>query len=395
MLKLSDSAGKLVGQKMFQILSKAQKLEQLGKPIIHLEIGDPDFETPKHISEAAIQSIRSGNTHYTNSLGLLELRELARDVTKKSRFFRPDLDQILVTPGANYQIYLALSCLVNKEDEVIVPNPSFVSYSSIINFIGAKAVHLPLKESNNFKINPDELEGLVTKKTKAIIINSPNNPTGSILSKLEILRIYEIASKFNIAIISDEIYSRMLYEDSSISFYSPSMIDECKERTILINGFSKSYAMTGWRIGVLTAPNYLIEKMGLLLESTLSCVPAFTQHAALEALKSDQEEISGMVDEFRKRRDRIVFRLNKIKGFSCVVPHGAFYVFPNITKTEMSSEAVAELLLEELGIASCPGTIFGSEGEGFIRFCYANSIANIEEAMDRLENHFGVKNETI
>jgi aspartate/methionine/tyrosine aminotransferase len=183
----------------------------------------------------------------------------------------------------------------------------------------------------------------------------------------------------------------MLYEDSDINFYSPSMIDDCKERTILINGFSKSYAMTGWRIGVLTAPNYLIQKMGLLLESTLSCVPKFTQYAALEALKADQEEISAMVGEFRKRRDYIVNRLNKINGFSCVIPHGAFYAFPNITRTNLKSEELAGLLLEKLDIAVCPGTIFGSEGEGFLRFCYANSIENIEEAMNRIENFFGAK----
>lgn len=389
MLKLSNSANHLVGQKMFQILSKAQKLEQSGKNIIHLEIGDPDFDTPEHINNAAINSINNGDTHYTNSLGILELREYARCVTEKSRFFKPDLDQILVTPGANFQIYLALACLVNIDDEVIVPNPSFVSYSSIVNFIGAKVVSLPLKENNNFKIDPDALEKRITKLTKVIIINSPNNPTGSILSKSDIEKIYEIASKHNIAIISDEIYSRMLYEDSDINFYSPSMIDNCKERTILINGFSKSYAMTGWRIGVLTAPNYLIQKMGLLLESTLSCVPKFTQYAALEALKADQEEISAMVGEFRKRRDYIINRLNKIDGFSCVIPHGAFYAFPNITRTNLKSEELADLLLEKLDIAVCPGTIFGSEGEGFLRFCYANSIENIEVAMNRMENFFG------
>ena len=391
MLKLSDAASNLVGQKMFQILSKAQKLEESGRNVIHLEIGDPDFGTPKHINDAAIKSINKGDTHYTNSLGISELREFARGVTEKSRFFKPDLDQILVTPGANFQIYLALACLVNYDDEVIVPNPSFVSYSSIVNFIGAKVVSLPLHEKNYFKIDPDELKKRITKSTKVIIINSPNNPTGSILSKSDIEKIYEIASKNNIAIISDEIYSRMLYEDSYINFYSPSMIDDCKERTILINGFSKSYAMTGWRIGVLTAPNYLIKKMGLLLESTLSCVPKFTQYAALEALKADQEEISAMVSEFRKRRDYIVNRLNKIDGFSCIIPHGAFYAFPNIRKTNLKSEELADLLLEKLDIAVCPGTIFGSEGEGFLRFCYANSIKNIEEAMNRIENFFGAK----
>lgn len=391
MLNLSEASNFLVGQKMFQILAKAQFMETKGHPIIHLEIGDPDFNTPNHISEAAINSIKKGNTHYTNSNGIIELREYAKVVTKKSRNFSPDLDQLLVTPGANFQIYLALACLINKSDEVIVPNPSFVSYSSIINFLGGKVVDLPLLECNKFIPDISTLENLITKRTKVIIINSPNNPTGSILPENIVREIYKIAEKYNLAIISDEIYSRMLYEDSDTKFFSSSMIDQCKVRTILINGFSKSYAMTGWRIGVMTAPNFLINKMNLLLESTLSCVSKFIQDAALEALKSEQNEIIDMVKEYRNRRDLIYKRLNKIKNISCISPSGAFYIFANIKKLGISSEEVTNIFLEKLNIAVCPGSIFGSYGEGYVRFCYANSFKNINLAMDRLENYYGTE----
>lgn len=390
-MKLSRSSDNLVGQKMFQILAKAQELEKNGKNIIHFEIGDPDFNTPKNIKNAAIKSIKDNQTHYTNSMGIIELRKAACDVTFKSRDFKPNIEQVLVTPGANFQIFLAVSCIINPGDEVIIPDPSFVSYASIVNFLGGKIVNVRLKEKNEFRLNPDDIAKKITAKTKIIIINSPHNPTGSVMNKQEIESIYELASRNNLYLLSDEIYSRMIFNDSKTSFFSPSSIDKCKKHTILINGFSKSYAMTGWRLGVMTAPKNLVHKMGLLQETALSCVPKFTQLAGLEALVGSQKKIEEMVLEFKKRRDLLVRLLNNINGFNCLEPKGAFYVFPNIKNTNLTSNKIAAVLLNECGIAVAPGNIFGKNGEGYIRICYANSIKNITNGMNIMKNYFGVK----
>jgi aspartate aminotransferase len=386
MMRLSESAKRLEGQKMFQILAKAQELERHGKNILHFEIGDPDFDTPKNIVEEACYSLKKGYTHYASSSGMLELKVAAADVTEKSRGFRPDLNQILVTPGANVQIYYALACAVNPGEEVRIPNPGFVSYRSIINFIGAKAISIPLYEKNEFRLNPGEVEKAVTNKTKMIIINSPNNPTGAVMKREEIEEVYEISKKHNIYLLSDEIYARMIYSDSETKFNSPSKYDSCKERTIVVNGFSKSYAMTGWRLGVVTGPAELIEKMGLLLEITSSCVSPFIQKSGIEALKGSQEPIKLMVEEFRKRRDLTLEGLNSIPNISCSKPKGAFYAFPNISKTKMKSEEFCDYVLKEAGVALCPGSFFGSYGEGYVRFCYANSLDNIEKGIERIRN---------
>ncbi len=390
-MKLSRSSDNLVGQKMFQILAKAQELEKKGKKIIHFEIGDPDFDTPINIKNAAINSIKNNDTHYTNSMGILELRKAACKVTLNSRGFEPDIEQVLVTPGANFQIFLAVSCIINPGDEVIIPDPSFVSYSSIVNFLGGKTINVKLKEKNEFRLNPDDIAKKITTKTKIIIINSPHNPTGSVMNRKEIESIYKIAKKNNLYLISDEIYSRMIFNDSKTSFFSPSSIDYCKKNTILINGFSKSYAMTGWRLGVMTAPKDLINKMGLLQETALSCVPKFTQIAGLEALIGSQKKINEMVIEFKKRRDLLVHLINNIRGFSCLEPKGAFYVFPNIKNTRLNSEQISSKLLVDCGIAVAPGNIFGKNGEGYIRICYANTITNITTGMNIMKNYFGVK----
>ena len=388
---LTFASSRLVGQKMFQILALAKDLENQGKDIIHFEIGDPDFPTPKNIKDAAINSINSNETHYTNSFGIPDLRNLACEVTLKSRGFKPLIDQVLVTPGANFQIYLIAACVINNGDEVIIPDPSFVSYESIINFIGGVVVNVPLKESNYFHVDPIDIKNKITKKTKLIILNSPNNPTGSVMRESEIREIYSLCEKNNIYLISDEIYSRMIYKDSHTNFFSPSIIDNCNSRTIVINGFSKSYAMTGWRLGVVTGPANLIKKMNLLLETLVSCVPVFTQRAGIEALSCPQTEIESMVSEYRARRDFIYTHLNQINGFDAIRPDGAFYIFPNITKTGLSSDEISDLILKKINIAVAPGSIFGQHGEGYIRLCYANSMKNIESGLNRLTNYFGKK----
>lgn len=385
MRRLSDAATQLVGQKMFQILAHAQELERCGHNILHFEIGDPDFDTPQNIVGAAHDSLDRGETHYANSMGLLELRQAAIDVTARSRMFLPDMDQVLVTPGANVQIYLAIACTVNPGEEVIIPDPGFVSYASIINFLGAVPVRIPLIEANCFRLDPDDVKKAITPRTRMIIINSPSNPTGAVMNENELREIYNLAHRNGIYLLSDEIYARMVYEDEDVKFHSPGMYDGCRENTIIANGFSKSYAMTGWRLGVVTGPADLIAKMGMLLETITSCVSPFIQRAGIEALQGSQGQIDLMMVEFRRRRDILVEGLNTLPGFNCLKPKGAFYAFPNIMDTGLSSDELAEFLLERAGVAVSPGTIFGHYGEGYIRLCYSNSIDNIEKAIRRMQ----------
>lgn len=384
MKKLSEAAHKLEGQRMFQILGRAMELERQGKEILHFELGDPDFNTPENIVETAIKALKNGDTHYAPSSGLMELKEAAADVTLKSRGFRPKPEQLLVCPGANVMIYYAAACVVNPGEEVIVPDPGFVSYFSILKFLGIKIVRIHLHEENEFRLNPDDVKKAITPKTRMIIINSPSNPTGAVMTEDEIREIYDIAEQHDLYLLSDEIYARMIYADTTTRHHSPSRYDHCRERTIIVNGFSKSYAMTGWRLGVATGPAEVISKMGLLLETTTSCVSPFIQRAGIEALRGSQKPIVDMVQEFRKRRDTIVEGLNSIPGVTCLKPKGAFYVFPNIKKTGLSSEEFAELMLAKAGVALAPGPIFGEHGEGYVRLCYANSIKTISKAIERM-----------
>lgn len=381
MPQLSYAASRLVGQRMFQILAKAQELERAGSSMLHFEIGEPDFMTPTNVSEAAVSAIRSGDTHYVNSMGLLEFRLAAINTTEKSRGFRPDLSQILVTPGANVQIYLALACAVNPGEEVIIPDPGFVSYASIIEFVGAIPVRVPLREKNEFRLDPDDVEAAITSRTRMIIINSPSNPTGAVMTEDQIEGVFRLAKQHNIFLLSDEIYARMVYYDGIETFHSPSKYDACRENSIIVNGFSKSYAMTGWRLGVVTGPSELIAKMGLLLESTLSCTSPFTQRAGIAALEGGQAKVDEMILDYRKRRDVMVEGLNSIPGIRCSRPRGAFYVFPSIKDTGLTSDEMADLLMNKAGVVVSPGNIFGDHGEGYIRLCYANSMENIEKAI--------------
>ena len=388
--KLSNLSDRLKGQRMFQILSETKALEKKGQNILHFELGDPEFDTPLPVIEKTIQSLKSGRTHYESSFGVLGLREKAVEVTSRSRKFIPKIEQVLVTPGANYQIYLALACIADKGDEVIIPDPGFVSYSSICNFLDLRPVSLHLKETDNFQHKASDIEKLITSKTKVIIINSPGNPTGGVTEKKELEAIYELAEKFNIWILSDEIYARIIYPEGP-NFFSIGTIDQCKKRTIIINGFSKAYAMTGWRVGVVIAPDFLIIKMNLLLESTLSCVPAFIQDGALEALSLEEKFWKSMVDDYKKRRDNLVKGLNSIKGFTCLLPFGAFYAFPNIKGTGLNDLQISKKLLYECGIAVTPGSYFGTKGVSNIRFSYVCGLSSIDEAIKRLQACFGLK----
>ena len=388
MKSLSQVTSKIDGQPMFKYLDMAKSLEANGQHLIHMEIGEPDFDTPKNVTWAAVQSLSNGETHYGSSFGLQEFREAVQFATERSRGFRPDLDQVLITPGANIAIYYAVFCLVDPGFEVIVPDPGFSTYYSNIKMCGAVPVRVPLKEENEFRMSPDDIEAAITDKTRLIIINSPQNPTGSVLTTDEVKRIYEIAKKHDIYIYSDEIYARMNYEP--IGFASPSIYDHCKEHVILSNGFSKAFAMTGWRLGTLIGPANVIERMAALLQTTSSCVSTFVQRAGIEAIRGSQETVTNMMAEYRARRDLLVDGLNRVKGFKCLRPGGAFYVFPNITATGLSSDQVVEKLMDA-GVVTLPGHCFGEHGEGYIRLCYATSRENIQEGLNRIYKALGTK----
>jgi aspartate/methionine/tyrosine aminotransferase len=381
MKEITQAALRIDGQPMFWVLDRARRLEAQGQDIIHLEIGDPDFGTPHNVTDAAIESLRAGHTHYTSSYGLPELREAIRFATRRSRGFEPDLSQVLVTPGANTQIYYAVMCLVEPGMEVIVPDPGFSTYYSVIKMLGAKAVPVRLKEENQFRMDPKDIEAAITDRTRLIIINTPHNPTGSVMTQQEVRAVYDIAVDNDVYVYSDEIYARMSYGDV---FYSPSVYDQCREHVILSNGFCKSFAMTGWRLGTLIGPELVVERMAALLQTVASCVQPFIQRAGIRAINGDQSEVAAMMQEYRARRDLLVAGLNSIPGFDCLTPDGAFYVFPNIKATGMTSDALAEYLLEDAGVALLPGTCFGANSEGYLRLCYANSKANIREALQRI-----------
>ncbi len=381
--RLTKFANTIDGQPMFKVLAKVQEMQKEGKDIIHFEIGDPDFETPKNITDAGVKALREGKTHYAPSTGIKELRESVRATTARSRKFLPDLNQVLIVPGANIGIYYAVRCLVEPGDEVIVPDPGFPTYYSVLKACGVTAVRVPLKEENAFRMNPDDVRAAITPKTRMIIINSPQNPTGSVMTKEEVVEIAKIAKDHDVYLYSDEIYSRMYFAEG-VYFSSPSFLDHCKERTIIANGFSKAFAMTGWRIGALVGPADVIAKMDLLLQTTSSCVPPFIQYAAIEAISGDQSAVNAMADEYKMRMQVLVDGLNSIPGIRCLPPSGAIYVFPSIRDTGMTSEEFTDFALEEAGVAVLPGTNFGNYGEGYIRMCVVSSREDIQKGIDRL-----------
>lgn len=382
--RLATAANNLEGQPMFKVLAKVQELERTGRDMVHFEIGDPDFDTPTNIVEAACAALRGGETHYTSSMGLFDFREAVRKTTSRTRGFTPDIEQILVTPSANIIIYYVIRCLVNPGDEIIVPDPGFPSYYASIKFCDAVPVPVPLREDNEFRMSPDDVRRAITPKTRLIILNSPHNPTGSVMTSEEIDAMAEIAEEYNVFLYSDEVYARMIFEDTT-TFRSPASRDRCRERTIVANGFSKGFAMTGWRLGVAIGPTDVIEKMGLLLQTTSSCVSPFIQRAGIEAIEGDQSQVLAMMEEYRLRRDLLVDGLNRIPGINCLKPGGAIYVFPNISGTGLTSEQFADLMMDKAGVALLPGTNFGKAGAGFVRLCYAVSRERISEGLKRIE----------
>ena len=383
MTELSFGSKKIYGEAAFEVLARAQELERKGKKILHFEIGEPDIETPENIVQAGIKAIKNKKTHYVPSVGLLELRKAVQDEIEKTRGYRPDLSQIVITPGLKPGIFFSMLAIVNPGDEVIYQDPGYPTYGSVSSFIGAKEILVPLLEENEFRMNPDDIEERITKKTKLIIINSPQNPTGSVMTKSELEQIAELAEQHNIFIVSDEIYSKMTYESKH---FTATKRDEAKKRSVLLDGFSKYYAMTGWRLGYMITPKKMAERLQDFLVSAVSCTASFTQYAGVEALTGDQSFIPEMMKRFKEKRDKIVKGLNTVPGFSCKTPKGAFYTFPNIKKTGMTSEECANHLLYKAGVAALPGTAFGPYGEGYLRFSYATTLENIELAINKIND---------
>ena len=385
MMELSNGAQRIYGEAAFEVLAKAQELERQRKRIIHFEIGEPDMETPKNIADAGMRAIKEKKTHYVPSIGVLELRKVVQDEVETTRGYRPDLEQVVIIPGLKPGIFFSMLAIVNPGDEVIYQDPGYPTYGSVSSFLGAKSVLVPLLEENEFRMNPDDIKDRITDKTKLIIVNSPQNPTGSVMTKSEMEDIAELAEEHDIYVISDEIYSKMTYDTKH---YTPTKRDKAKKRTVLLDGFSKYYAMTGWRLGYMVVPERMAERLNDFLVSAISCTAAFTQWAGVEALTGDQKFITDMMARFKEKRDRVVKGLNSISGFSCLMPKGAFYAFPNIKETGMSSQDCADHLLYKAGIAALPGTAFGPYGEGYLRFSYATSLENIDAAIDKIRELF-------
>jgi len=380
-MNVAERMARLGTESAFEVLAMARTLERQGKEIVHLEIGEPDFDTPEPIKAAAKQALDAGATHYGPSAGLPELREAIAKHTGESRGIPVSADEVVVTPGAKPIMFFTILALVNPGDEVIYPNPGFPIYESVINFVGGVPVPIPLREETGFGFDLPLFERKVSKKTKLIIINSPQNPTGGVLERRQIERIAEIARTFRIPVLADEIYRQFLYEGEFVSIAGlPGM----KDLTIILDGFSKSYAMTGWRLGYGVMPTGLAEHVTRLMVNSASCTATFVQLAGIAALQGDQSPVARMVAEFRGRRDLIVDGLNALPGVSCQRPRGAFYVFPNVKALKRPSKGIATVLLEEAGVAVLWGTAFGEYGEGYLRLSYANSEANLSKALGRM-----------
>jgi aspartate aminotransferase len=381
-LRLASRMSRLGTETAFEVLNRARALEKQGKEIIHLEIGEPDFDTPANVIEAGVDALHKGWTHYGPAAGLPDLRQTIADYVSRTRNVPVSSEEVVVVPGGKPIIFFTILALIDAGDEVLYPNPGFPIYESMINYSLGKAIPIPLREDRDFSVDVQELASLITDRTKLIILNSPHNPTGGVLTKKDILQIAEAIGDRNILILSDEIYSRLIYEGDHFSIMS---VPGFKDRTILLDGFSKTYAMTGWRLGYgVMRPDLAIHISRLVTNST-SCTASFTQIAGIEALQGDQSSVDKISAEFKNRRDVFVTGLNKIKGFSCRVPKGAFYAFPNITKTGWSSKKLADAMLEQAGVACLSGTAFGEYGEGYLRFSVANSLENLNKALAKIE----------
>lgn len=384
-MQLNPAMRRIGTETAFEVLVRARQLEAQGRDIIHLEIGEPDFDTPRHIIEAAKQALEEGWTHYGPTQGLPELREAIAASVRRTHGIEVGPERVCVVPGGKPIIFFSMLALLEPGDEVIYPNPSFPIYESMIRYCGATPVAIPLVESRGFAFDLDLFRDRLSPRTKMVVLNSPANPTGGVLSREDLTNIAEMVRDRDLIVLSDEIYSRIWYGQPPFSIASlPGML----EKTIILDGFSKTYAMTGWRIGYGILPEWLVDAVNKLMVNSNSCTASFTQRAALAAITGDQGPVEAMVAEFRRRRDAFVEELNRIPGFRCSMPAGAFYAFPNIEATGWKSKPLADALLEEAGVACLSGTAFGSYGEGYLRFSYANSWANLMEAVRRIRDFF-------
>lgn len=380
-MNLAHRMDRLGTESAFEVLVKARDLESRGTDVVHLEIGEPDFDTPSHIVDAGRQALSSGYTHYGPPVGLPELREaIAQDVSR-FRGIQVEPDQVVVTPGAKPIMFYAILALAQPGDEVIYPDPGFPIYESVIRFAGARPVPISLTEERGFSLDVNELAELITDRTRLLIINSPQNPTSGIIPPADLKAIAELAVDRGIPVLADEIYSRIRYDDA---FHSISVYEGMQDLTIILDGLSKTYAMTGWRIGYGVMPRNLAEQFGLLMVNSNSCTATFTQRAALAAIQGPQDDVQTMVAEFKRRRDIFVAGLREIPGIRCPLPGGAFYLFPNIEDLGLSSQELADYLLYEGNVAALSGHGFGASGEGHIRFSFANSVENIQKALERI-----------
>ena len=381
-MKLADRMSRLGTESAFEVLAQAKVLEAQGKKIVHMEIGEPDFDTPAHIGEAAYRAIQDGYTHYGPSAGLREHNQAVADYFNNRYGLDYGVENIVVAPGAKPFLFFAILALAGEGEEVIYPNPGFPVYESVAEFAGAKAVPLPLLEENDFAFTLEDVASRVTPKTRLLILNYPHNPTGGILSRELLEGIARLAIDRDFVVLADEVYSRMVYDGEH---YSIAQVPGMKERTILLDGYSKTFAMTGWRLGFIAAPVLLADAITRLITNSVSCTASFEQMAGIAALTGPQDEVHRMVEEFHRRRDFIVKGLNELKGVSCKNPGGAFYVFPNVREIPMAPEELAPYLMREAGVACLPGTSFGEYGKGHLRFSYAVSHEEIEEALTNMD----------
>jgi aspartate aminotransferase len=386
-MRLAARMSSIGTETAFEAAARARALEATGRSVIHLEIGEPDFDTPANAREAAKEALDGGATHYAPFAGIPQLREaIAADATNR-KGFDVTPDRVFVTVGGKGVMVYAILALIDPGDEVIVPDPGYPIYESLTRFVGGTPVAIPIRMENEFRLDVEELASLITKKTRLIVINSPANPTGGVLTRSDIERIAELAVEHDLLVLADEIYGRILYD--GMEHVSIASLPGMAERTIVLDGFSKTYAMTGWRLGYAIVPPALVEPYATLIINTISCAPTFVQIGALEALTGPQEPIAAMVEEFRARRDLVVDGLNRIPGVRCLSPHGAFYVFPDISGTGLSAAELATRLLHEAGVCVLSGTAFGHIGTSHIRISYANSRENLAEALKRIETFVG------
>jgi len=380
-MRLSTRMERLGTETAFEVLVRARALEAQGRDVIHLEIGEPDFDTPEEITAAGVEALHRGATHYGPSAGLPELRRAIAEDFSRRRGIRVSPERVVVTPGAKPIIFYAILALVDPGDEVLYPDPGFPIYESMIRFSGGVPVPVRLLEDQGFALDVDQLCELVGPKTRLIVVNDPHNPTGGVIPAAGLARIAETAVAHGVPVLCDEIYSRIVYDAEHRSLAAePGM----EKLAIVLDGFSKTYAMTGWRLGYGIMPEALASHVSKLQTNAVSCTATFSQHAALKALQGDQAPVAAMVAELRRRRDVIVAGLNELPGFACAEPQGAFYAFPNVRSTGLDSRVLADRLLQEAGVACLSGTAFGKLGEGYVRFSYANSLDNISAALDRI-----------